>query len=61
MTELLYHVDSYLKDFEATVVATNGQRVALDRTAFYATSGGQPHGASTLRRGDWVWQVIGCF
>ncbi len=41
MTELLYQTDSYLKEFEATVTAVDGQRVALARTAFYPGGGGQ--------------------
>jgi misacylated tRNA(Ala) deacylase len=43
-TELLYQTDSYLRDFEATVVALDAEngRVALDRTAFYPGGGGQP-------------------
>jgi len=76
MTERLYYNDSFLKEFDATVVScaeegepsnagkrvaegrpsfaekpgTEGRRwrVALDRTAFYPTSGGQPHDTGTL-------------
>jgi len=58
MTERLYYHDSYLKEFEAGVVsaeravgaAAAGERwnVVLDRTAFYPTSGGQPHDLGTL-------------
>ena len=47
-TELLYLRDAYLTEFEATVTAVDGQRVALDRTAFYPTGGGQPHDLGTL-------------
>jgi misacylated tRNA(Ala) deacylase len=43
MTELLYQSDAYLRGFDAVVLATDSTRVALDRTAFYATGGGQPH------------------
>lgn len=41
MTELLYLKDSYLQDFEATVVSAEGKNVILDKTAFYPESGGQ--------------------
>ena len=41
MTELLYLCDSYLKEFEAKVIAVNEKHVFLDRTAFYPNSGGQ--------------------
>ncbi|HEY8106134.1 MAG TPA: alanyl-tRNA editing protein, partial [Gemmatimonadales bacterium] len=50
MTERLYYRDSYLTTFEAAVVdrAGEGRRVYLDRTAFYPTSGGQPHDSGRL-------------
>lgn len=41
MTEQLYLQDSYLKEFDAKVVAVNGKHIFLDRTAFYPNSGGQ--------------------
>src|SRR5579884_567701 len=44
MTERLYYTDSFLSEFDATVVAVEvGGRMAvvLNRTAFYPTSGGQ--------------------
>lgn len=51
-TDKLYSTDSYTRAFEARVVAreTMGGRlaVALDRTAFYPTGGGQPHDTGTL-------------
>ena len=42
MTDLLFHQDSYLREFEATVTAVTDNGVVLDRTAFYAGGGGQP-------------------
>jgi misacylated tRNA(Ala) deacylase len=47
-TELLYLRDAYLRDFDSTVVATDGERVALEATAFYPTGGGQPHDIGSL-------------
>jgi alanyl-tRNA synthetase len=49
-TERLYYTDSYLTRFEGTVQgrAEDGRRIVLDRTAFYPTSGGQPHDLGTL-------------
>ena len=38
----LYYSDSYLREFPARIVARDGTRLYLDRTAFYPTSGGQP-------------------
>jgi misacylated tRNA(Ala) deacylase len=57
MTELLYQTDSYLKEFDAHVTAVEGNAVALDRTAFYATGGGQPHDTGLLSAGGRSWQV----
>lgn len=50
MTQRLYYTDAYLTAFDAHVVdlAEGGRRAYLDRTAFYPTSGGQPHDLGTL-------------
>jgi alanyl-tRNA synthetase len=54
MTERLYYHDSFLREFDAKVLACEPAgarfRVVLDRTAFYPASGGQPH--DTGRLGD---------
>ncbi len=49
-TDKTYLDDAYLSTFAATVVGVDPaeRRVALDRTAFYATGGGQPHDTGTL-------------
>jgi alanyl-tRNA synthetase len=47
-TERLYYDDSYLTTFEASVIDSENSRVHLDRTAFYPTSGGQPHDLGTI-------------
>jgi alanyl-tRNA synthetase len=51
-TERLYYTDAYLQEFDATVielVEMDGRAgLVLDRTAFYPTSGGQPHDTGTL-------------
>lgn len=41
-TECLFRDDSYLREVSATVIGLTGVNIALDRTVFYATSGGQP-------------------
>ncbi len=55
MTERLYYTDAYLRAFTARVVTVERQGewgdrpgVILDRSAFYPTSGGQPHDTGTL-------------
>ncbi len=52
MTERLYYSDSYLTEFDASVirVLTHEGRpaVVLDRTAFYPSSGGQPFDTGRL-------------
>jgi len=49
-TERLYYDDAYLTAFSARVVdrSGDGTRLYLDRTAFYPTSGGQPHDLGML-------------
>ena len=47
-TELLYLTDAYLRSFTARVVDVDGEQVALERTAFYPTGGGQPHDTGSL-------------
>lgn len=68
-TELLYLRDAELVAFDAIVVDVDaeGRRVALDRTAFYPTGGGQPHDTGELaglpvtdvrKDGDLVWHSV---
>ena len=42
MSELIFQMDAYLREFEATVEAVEGEEFSLDRTAFYPGGGGQP-------------------
>jgi misacylated tRNA(Ala) deacylase len=58
MTEALYHTDAYLKEFDAVVTAVDGNKVALDRTAFYPGGGGQPNDVGTLTAHGETWNVI---
>ena len=74
MTDLLYQTDSYLREFDAMVVAADAEagRVALDRSAFYPGGGGQPGDVGVLtfggetvpvtqvkKEGDLVWHWLG--
>jgi misacylated tRNA(Ala) deacylase len=53
MTHLLYQLDSYCKQFDATVTAidTEARAIILDQTAFYPGGGGQPADRGTLTSG----------
>jgi len=42
MTEQLFREDSYLRECEATVMASGDGVIVLDRTVFYPMGGGQP-------------------
>jgi misacylated tRNA(Ala) deacylase len=60
MTEGLYLVDAYLREFDAHVVATHGDGVLLDRTAFHPDGGGQPADGGLLTAGAGrSWTVLG--
>jgi misacylated tRNA(Ala) deacylase len=70
VTQLLYLHDAELRSFGATVTAVDddGRRIALDRTAFYPTGGGQPHDTGMLaglavedvgKEGAVVWHRVG--
>ena len=53
VTQALFREDSYQKTMEARVVGINDRGgILLDRTVFYATSGGQPGDTGLLRRAD---------
>lgn len=52
-TECLFRDDAYMKECEAQVVALTEQGgIVLDRTVFYATSGGQPGDSGVLTTAD---------
>lgn len=59
MTELLYHVDSSINKFEATVTAVDADKhgVMLNQTAFYPGGGGQPYDTGFLQVGETVYNV----
>ncbi len=76
-TRLDYLVDAYVRSFDATLLAVDDggdspsspvRRIALDRTHFYPTGGGQPNDTGTLaglvvtdvrKEGAVVWHTVG--
>jgi len=58
-TELLYLEDSYIKEFNATVLEVKDNGVILDRTAFYIGGGGQPYDTGSLFFGGKECKVVG--
>ena len=70
-TKLLYQSDSYLRAFDAEVIAVEEHSVALDQTAFFPGGGGQMADRGALfwdgrqlplagvsKRGDVVWHEL---
>ena len=70
-TDLVFLRDAYDRSVRAVVTHVDGVRVALDRTVFYPTGGGQPHDTGTLtwpggsarvtevrKQGDEVWHTL---
>ena len=67
-TDLLFLDDAYLHAFTGRVLAVRDENeVALDRTAFYPTGGGQPYDTGRLgaagitdvrKEGDLVWHTL---
>ncbi|MBK5957133.1 Ala-tRNA(Pro) hydrolase [Rhodoplanes elegans] len=54
-TDCLFRDDSYLRDCDATVVGVTPEGgIVLDRTVFYAASGGQPGDRGTLTTAEGV-------
>lgn len=66
-TDLAYLRDAFVREFDAAVIAVEGNEIALDSTYFYPTGGGQPHDTGTLgsahvsdvrKDGDLVWHIL---
>ncbi|MBI5876053.1 MAG: alanyl-tRNA editing protein [Chloroflexi bacterium] len=57
MNLLIYQLDAYVKQFEASVLESRDSEVALDRTAFYPGGGGQPCDFGTLSGHGHTWRV----
>ncbi len=48
-TDLLYHTDSYIRNFNARVLGQRENAIALDRTAFFPGGGGQMADRGVIR------------
>ena len=58
MTKVLYMTDSYVKEFDATVIEASGKLVELDQTAFYPNGGGQPNDLGTIESNGKVFNIV---
>ena len=61
MTEAIYMVDSYLKEFNSTIERIDRNNITLKRSAFYPFSGGQPNDRGKLIGKNEVYAVINVF
>ena len=61
MTEAIYMVDSYLKEFNSTIEKIDRNNITLGSSAFYPFSGGQPNDKGKLIGNDEVYAVINVF
>ena len=74
-TKLLYHENSFTYECSATVIAVEGDEIALDATVFFPGGGGQMADRGTIswnnhedwsdvialnKRGDLVWHTLNC-
>ena len=51
-TNRLYYDNAYLTEFDAVVILADGNKIALDQSAFYPTSGGQPFDTGRISFGE---------
>ncbi len=58
MVEKLYWLDSYVREFGATITKVDGNNVYLDKSAFYPTGGEQPNDRGTLVCNDRIYEVV---
>jgi len=56
--DALYLKDSYQKEFTARIINVEGNFVYLNQTAFYPSSGGQPHDTGSLYKGREGFNVL---
>ena len=54
----IYLEDSYIRAFNAIVLSASGDRIILDKTAFYPASGGQPSDQGSLCKANEEFKVL---
>lgn len=59
MAQKIFLENTYQKSFEARIVEIRDEAVQLDKTAFYATSGGQPGDTGFLKLANKNYSVLG--
>jgi len=52
MSQPLYLLDCYLKEWDAIIAKVKGKYIVLDQTAFYPNAGGQPYDTGTMATED---------
>lgn len=57
MTKRLYLTDCYAQEFEGAIEKIDGEKVYLNQTLFYPTSGGQEHDTGVLIQEDREFEV----
>lgn len=58
MTELIYQLDSYVREFNAKVIKVLENGVILNQTAFHPRSGGVANDLGYIIKGDMKYEVI---
>ena len=57
MTRKLFWMNSYEKEFEATIIAIRKEGVVLDQTLFYFEGGGQASDLGILKAGNLIFEI----
>ncbi|TAL53433.1 MAG: alanyl-tRNA editing protein [Nanoarchaeota archaeon] len=60
MTDQIYLLDHYQKEFEAKIVSADGKFIVLDKSLFCPEGGGQPSDQGVIHRNGDEFKVINC-
>lgn len=58
MTEMVWLLEPYVKEFASKVVSADGKFVILEKTAFYPNAGGQPNDTGTISSNGVNYSVV---